>query len=160
MWLAWCPGRKACPFFKPLLRNVLFEKEIRITICWMYWYDLRWRHRHFLPWQHRSWECVIVCLEADIQIISFSFWLSLGDYGYFCLAGSVQQAQQVQTHSNLTFVWLAVSGKPSSQPIWLKVITHCNLTYRMQPLRQLKGKKGALSKTFKDGKFIMLASSR
>jgi len=79
MWLAWCPGRKACPFLMPLLRNVLFEKEIRRTICWLYWQDLHRRRRRFLFWQHWSWGCDIISLEADIQIIPFSFW----DYGYF-----------------------------------------------------------------------------
>jgi len=40
---------------------------------------LHWRHRRPSLWQHRSWGCEIVSLEADIQIISFSFW----DYRYF-----------------------------------------------------------------------------
>jgi len=32
-------------------------------------------------------------------------------------------------------VRLAVSSKPSSQPIWLKVLTHCNLTISMKVLK-------------------------
>jgi len=69
--------------------------------------EFNWRHRSFFLWQHQCWGCEIVFLEADIQISSSSFW----DYGYF-------------------FVWppVAVPSKPSSQPIWLKVLTICNLT--------------------------------
>jgi len=49
-------------------------------------------------------------LEADVQFTPFS-----------------------ETILSMFFVWLTVPNKPSSQPIWLKVHTHWNLTCNLTP---------------------------